>query len=517
MKKLPLLNSGNFNKIIRCDLRNATRLVSGAAPGMYRSDAQDAIHMKTLLPLHVVWLVLVMGLPPGVALSDPIPIAVYPGPSWANITAPERCGWSPAKLNRAETFATRIGTAAAMVVEGGRVVAAWGPIDHRFPLHSIRKPLLSALFGIYAAKGVLDLSRTLEELGIDDLAPGLTHAEKRATVADLLTSRSGVYHPALGEVPAMQQARPPRASHPPGTFWYYNNWDFNALGTIFEQETGTRIFEAFEQRIAGPLHMQDFIARDGTYMTGSASVHRVYALRMSTRDLARFGLLYSRKGKWQGRSVVPAAWVSESTTAHVDIGRGRGYGYMWRTAIGSGLAPNLSLPLRCFFHSGAGLHFLIVIPGLDLVLVHRVDTYTQGPYPSAPQIGRLFWMILDARGVADIGADPSLAGADTTPLTGEGIGAALTAHRLQILRPNGLVQGGDQEYQLEFRPDGSMLLSANDQDSIRGRWHVRENRCCVDIDGLQSCFTVVDTQEAIHFYDFTGTRYATATKRRLMH
>ena len=30
----------------------------------------------------------------------------------------------------------------------------------------------------------------------------------------------------------------PRSSHPPGTFWYYNNWDFNALGTIFEKATG---------------------------------------------------------------------------------------------------------------------------------------------------------------------------------------------------------------------------------------------------------------------------------------
>ena len=79
------------------------------------------------------------------------------------------------------------------------------------------------------------------------------------------------------------------------------------------------------------------------------------------------------------------------------------------------------------------------------------------------------------------------------------------------------MQGGDQEFHLDFGPDGSILLSANDRESIRGRWHVRENRCCVDIDGLQSCFTVVDTQEAIHFYDFTGTRYATATKRRLMH
>lgn len=42
----------------------------------------------------------------------------------------------------------------------------------------------------------------------------------------------------------MKDARPPRGSHPPGTFWYYNNWDFNVLGTIFIQLTGEDIFQA---------------------------------------------------------------------------------------------------------------------------------------------------------------------------------------------------------------------------------------------------------------------------------
>jgi CubicO group peptidase (beta-lactamase class C family) len=56
----------------------------------------------------------------------------------------------------------------------------------------------------------------------------------------------------------MKAKRPKRHSHAPGTFWYYNNWDFNAFGTIFEQETGTKIFEEFDRRIAKPLQMEDF-------------------------------------------------------------------------------------------------------------------------------------------------------------------------------------------------------------------------------------------------------------------
>jgi CubicO group peptidase (beta-lactamase class C family) len=438
----------------------------------------------------------------------------YPGSDWELAAAPEDYGWSSSKLAQAEAFSRQIGSAAVMVVDNGVAVAAWGHVAYRYPLHSIRKPLLSALVGIHAAEGAIDITRSLEDLGIDDVAPGLSPTEKQATVADLLQSRSGVYHPALGEVAAMKQARPTRGSHRPGTFWYYNNWDFNAVGTIFEQETGTRIFEEFEKRIAMPLQMQDFIARDGTYISGPDSVHRVYAMRMSARDLARFGLLYLRQGKWRDRQIVPSAWVEKSTATLSDIGRGRGYGYMWRTAVNSGLAPNVVLPVRCFFHSGAGIHFLVVIPRFNLVMVHRVDTYGKGLYPSPQQIGRLFWMILHARGIEAIGGDPSLPPDGRGRLTNAQIQAELTKQRYAMSIPNGLVEGGDRTYALAFEAEGVMTLAARGRAAIEGRWTVENDCCCVDIDGLKQCFAVVDAGDRIRFFDATGTLYTVVTKQK---
>ena len=44
----------------------------------------------------------------------------------------------------------------------------------------------------------------------------------------------------------------------PGTFRYYNSWDFNVLGAIYERAVGTSIFESFKQHIADPIGMQDF-------------------------------------------------------------------------------------------------------------------------------------------------------------------------------------------------------------------------------------------------------------------
>ena len=87
----------------------------------------------------------------------------------------------------------------------------------------------------------------------------------------------------------MAKQRPARGSHEPGTFWYYNNWDFNALGTIYEHATGTGIYDALDRLIAKPIGMQDYRPEDGVYFPGAASIHRAYPLRMSARDLARFG------------------------------------------------------------------------------------------------------------------------------------------------------------------------------------------------------------------------------------
>ena len=36
----------------------------------------------------------------------------------------------------------------------------------------------------------------------------------------------------------MRNLKPARHAHGPGTWWCYNNWDFNALGTLFERLTG---------------------------------------------------------------------------------------------------------------------------------------------------------------------------------------------------------------------------------------------------------------------------------------
>ena len=214
------------------------------------------------------------------------------------------------------------------------------------------------------------------------------------------------------ESPGQKQFRPERGSHAPGTFWFYNNWDFNVLGTIFEKKTGKKIGQAFYEQIAEPIGMQDFKPDDVFYLGGLDSIHQAFLFEISARDLARFGLLYLRKGRWKNRQIIPDSWVEKSTHASemvrfngVETG---GYEYLWWVEYGGKHLPEATLP-GMYSARGAGGHYVLVIPNLDLVIVHRVDndatlrdvksTVEQGlrPLVTNATFGHLVKLILEAR------------------------------------------------------------------------------------------------------------------------
>jgi len=259
-----------------------------------------------------------------------------------------------------------MGSDKLLVIHNGRILIDWGE-DEKFYVASIRKSLLSALYGIHIAEGTIDLTRTLVELEIDDISP-LTVEEKQAQVVDLLRSRSGVYHPAASS----QRRQPPRGSHPPGTFFSYNNWDFNVLGTIFEEETGNSVHAEFVSRIGEPIGMEDLRAKDGGYnYEPTVSRHPAYHFELTARDLARFGLLYLQRGRWESEQIIPEAWIDQSLKAYsVEDGQG-GFGYCWWVAFDGQLIRGVQLEDGAFASKGFGVQRLVVIPSRNLVIVFR--------------------------------------------------------------------------------------------------------------------------------------------------
>jgi CubicO group peptidase (beta-lactamase class C family) len=311
-------------------------------------------------------------------------------------------GWSFEKLARALLYAKEIGSSAVIVLHEGKLVAEWGSTTLKIQSHSVRKSLLSALCGIAVEKGFLDVDATLEEIGIDDRPPVLSRAEKQATVLDLLKSRSGIYHEAAAESERMKRRRPSRGAFAPGEHWYYNNWDFNALGTIFERMTNMPIGRAFKDWLADPVGMQDFNAADVYYRWEDVSLHPSYPFWISTRDLARFGQLYLQMGQWGDRQVVPRSWVEQSITPHSPAHDGGGYGYSWWIH-----------PSGAYYAEGYMGQFVIVIPRENAVVVSRVfsGTPSMGGLPhevkqevkqvvkpvSGLEMERLVEMILEAK------------------------------------------------------------------------------------------------------------------------
>ena len=306
----------------------------------------------------------------------------YPSTEWERASRPEDIGWSSRGLGEARAYSSTIDTANVLVIDSGTVVDEWGDTSQPHWSGSIRKAIASALFGIHVAKGNIDLESTLADLGIDDNEPSLTDTEKSATIRHLMMSRSGVYHLPLAEAPEDASTRPERGSHEPGTFFWYNSWGFNALGTIFQHQVGSSVFKEFQDRLAGPLGMQDFKSLSQypeghtSAKPGLESIHLPYFFIVSARDLARFGLLYMRQGCWGGSQIVPRDWVELTTRAHSDFGQGRGgYGYMWQAPIGEG-PYEVTLPDGSFFSTGFGGQHLIMIPAWDVVIVHQVDVLT---------------------------------------------------------------------------------------------------------------------------------------------
>jgi hypothetical protein len=290
--------------------------------------------------------------------------------------APEEAGWSSAELQAAHQFAIESGCQAVMALYDGKVFFSRGNIYKNYEVYSIRESFLSALYGIHVARGNINFDATLKDLHIDDIPPGLTLSEKQARVEHLLMSRSGVYHQAADEDQIMIAERPARGSYAPDTFFYHNNWDVNALGTIFEQETGEEICDAFKKEISDVVGMADFSIDDCFYRyEWDKSLHPAYHFEMSARDMAKFGVLYQKNGRWKGSQIIPSDWIDESTMAYstMETTDGLGYGYLWKIIPeDSEMGQMIGYP--GYYHSGAGGHVLVIIPNLKLVIVERYAT-----------------------------------------------------------------------------------------------------------------------------------------------
>ncbi len=323
----------------------------------------------------------------------------FPDEQWMHYQDVSEAGFDAAKLKAARETWESLPSSAFLVIADGAVVASWGQVERRFMCHSVRKSFLSALYGIYWDQGKIELNKTMADLGIDDEPDPLLEIEKQARILDLLKARSGVFHPAAY---AGRTDSQPRGSQGPGRYFAYNNWDFNTLATILEQETGDQVFEAFDQHFAKPLGMQDWRLSDGYFhYERDKSKYPAYPFRMSARDAARFGLLFARNGRWKDQQILSRHWVNRSSALYSIDSDIMGYGFMWWVFREPRFA-------RYGMYSalGVGNQMIAVLPEIGLVIVNRADTFQGESTPTAALL-ELVEQVLEARSGAPA-ANPQL-------------------------------------------------------------------------------------------------------------
>ena len=188
---------------------------------------------------------------------------------------------------------------------------------------SVAKSFVSALVGIAIGEGKIASVRD----PITKYLPELAERDPRfsqITIEDLLRMSSGIryqefpfltgddaktyYYPDLRTL-ALQDTE---VVGEPGTVFLYNNYHPLLLGLILERATGVPVAEYLQEKIWKPLGME----YPGSWsLDSSASGFPKMESGINARaiDFARFGRLYLNGGAWEGRQIVPAVWVAEST------------------------------------------------------------------------------------------------------------------------------------------------------------------------------------------------------------
>lgn len=256
-----------------------------------------------------------------------------------------------------------------MIVRHGCVVAEgwWAPYAANEPhmMFSLSKSFTSTAVGLAIAEGKLQLDDPVLRFFPEE-APAEPSANLKAMrVRDLLTMSTGHHDEDVRDFPYNSEesvvklflARP--VSHKPGTFFFYNTPGSYMLSAIAQKVTGQSVLDYLRPRLFEPLGIENptwDASRQGVSLGG-------FGLNVRTEDIARFGQLYLQKGRWQGKQLVPAAWVEAATMRQMSNGSSpssdweQGYGYQfWRSRHG--------------FYRGDGAHgqFCLILPQHDTVI-----------------------------------------------------------------------------------------------------------------------------------------------------
>jgi CubicO group peptidase (beta-lactamase class C family) len=255
-------------------------------------------------------------------------------------------------------------------------------VEDEHLLYSETESVFSTVFGIAQDQGLLNVNQRIYDLYPENRSvAGWDSRKNSITVGSLLAMISGYdcNDISIGNGPTCGYQMTQTTDwttyclslplvHPPGGTWNYNGSCLTLLSNLIAHKSGLS-FQDFSDK-----YFFKVLGISGSHWKmGPHEVAKVdEGLSWKPRDMAKLGLLYLNKGKWEGKRVVSQKWIEEATTIKAPKGQafGHDYGYLWHLKTME--LNGVDAPV--FFATGYLGQYIFVVPSEDLVCVITADS-----------------------------------------------------------------------------------------------------------------------------------------------
>jgi CubicO group peptidase (beta-lactamase class C family) len=275
------------------------------------------------------------------------------------------------------------GASTGVIIKSGYIVAQWGDVNRVDMTFSATKSMLSSVAGLAVDQTLIkNITDKVNNYVVDETFVG-DHNSK-ITWEQLLNQSSDWSGCQFGICDWAD--RPPKEGGiddwknrkliEPGTVFEYNDVRVNLLAFSLLQVFRKPLPSIFKEKIMDPIgasttwrwygYENSYVPMDGLIVQSvSGGGHFGGGMFINTLDMARFGLLFLRKGKWNGKQLISEKWVNDSHQSSVPS---KSYGLMWWTNVESRLA---GVPTGVYSAQGYGGNYIFIDNENDLVVVTR--------------------------------------------------------------------------------------------------------------------------------------------------